>query len=491
MQYLTMKNSAKNLTIRTAVVPLPVLVELREEGNKIVFSGHGSIARLLLTIQEVLGFSFEIKIIKDYGMNLKNGSWTGRIGSLHRNESDITVPHAMSYQHSKLIDFTIPYWISDIIFCLRKGEQKSKLYAITYPFHIEVWIATIMTFFVGSIFFYLIFNVSAKFYSDKKTSLHDIVMALFASFTNKENNIFQPAGESRKLLVIMWILAVSTLVYSYSGCLMSFLSFPGLEDVPRTFPDLFQAVKNGHYTLSTNMKSVIGVVIKKGETESTATMKKFLTEGKLVEIEKRHFFERMFAIISFSNIVLFNVKTIGEENYLSSTDNLFMQFVSFGLRKNFPLKTEFDQILRRCLEAGLQEKFVSDEILRYSNERQSLFVEPDDFRPLTLNDLFGSFRNHFSRISQNLKQKYLPAITSILLNDPGITKIQNIQNMQYLTMKNSAKNLTIRAAVVPIPALVGLRVEGNKIVFSGHGSIAKLLLTIQEVLGFRCGLQQS
>ncbi|XP_023244439.1 uncharacterized protein LOC111642337 [Centruroides sculpturatus] len=120
-------------------------------------------------------------------------------------------------------------------------------------------------------------------------------------------------------------------------------------------------------------------------------MKKFLTEGKLVEIEKRHFFERMFAIISFSNIVLFNVKTIGEENYLSSTDNLFMQFVSFGLRKNFPLKTEFDQILRRCLEAGLQEKFVSDEILRHSNERQSLFVEPDDFRPLTLNDLFGSF----------------------------------------------------------------------------------------------------
>ncbi|XP_023234256.1 uncharacterized protein LOC111633854 [Centruroides sculpturatus] len=189
----------------------------------------------------------------------------------------------------------------------------------------------------------------------------------------------------------MWILAVSTLVYSYSGCLVSFLSFPGLEDVPRTFPDLFQAVKNGHYTLSTPMKSVVGVVVKKGETELTATMKKFLAEGKLVEIEKRHYFERMFAIISFSNTVLLNVKTIGEENYLYSTDNLFMQLVSYGLRKNFPLKTEFDQILRRCLEAGLHDKFLSDDLLSVSNKRQSLFVEPDDFRPLTLNDLFGSF----------------------------------------------------------------------------------------------------
>ncbi|XP_067132198.1 glutamate receptor ionotropic, kainate glr-3-like [Centruroides vittatus] len=297
----------------------------------------------------------------------------------------------MSYQHSKIIDFTIPYWISDIIFFLRKGKQKSKLYAITYPFDIEVWIATIITFFVGTIFFYLIFNMSAKFYSDKKTSLYAIVMAIFASFTNQGNDIFQPTGQSRKLLVIMWILATSILGYSYSGCLMSFLTFPGLEDVPRTFPCLFQAVKNGDYTLSTYMNSAIGAVVKKGETELTATMKKFFAEGKLVHSEKRHYFQRKFACISFNNEALLKIKIIGEENYLCSTDNLFMTLVSFGLRKNFPLKTEFDQILRRCLEAGIQEKFLSDELLRHSNERQSLFVEPDDFHPITLHDLFGSF----------------------------------------------------------------------------------------------------
>ncbi|XP_023210653.1 glutamate receptor ionotropic, delta-2-like [Centruroides sculpturatus] len=267
MESLTMKNSAKNFTIRAAATPIPTLVELREEGNKIVFSGHGAIAKLLLTIQEVLGFSFEVNIVKSYGMLLENGSWTGKIGAVYNNasiktESDVSLPHIMSYQHSKLIDFTIPYWTADIIFCLRKGKQNSKLYAITYPFEIEVWIATFIAFVIGVIVFNLIFNMSAKYYCDRKTSLSNIVMAIFSSFTNKGNSIFQPTGQSRKLLVIMWILAISILGYSYSGCLMSFLTFPGLEDVPRTFPQLIQAINSGHYKLSTNLKSAVGAIVK-------------------------------------------------------------------------------------------------------------------------------------------------------------------------------------------------------------------------------------
>ncbi|XP_023240000.1 uncharacterized protein LOC111638516 [Centruroides sculpturatus] len=103
------------------------------------------------------------------------------------------------------------------------------------------------------------------------------------------------------------------------------------------------------------------------------------------------FNERNIANIGFNNVMQFVKRLRGEDNFLFSTDILFIQLTSFGVRKNFPLKKEFDLTLRKCLEAGLYEKFLSDEVLRYSDEKQLLLVESDDFHPLTLDDLIGTF----------------------------------------------------------------------------------------------------
>ncbi|GIY82231.1 lig_chan-Glu_bd domain-containing protein [Caerostris extrusa] len=73
--------------IRIAVLPYRHVIEIKD-GNRIV---GGLEAKIINLLSNVLGFRYQIFISKEmaWGHPLENGTWTGLIGMVSRNESDL------------------------------------------------------------------------------------------------------------------------------------------------------------------------------------------------------------------------------------------------------------------------------------------------------------------------------------------------------------------------------------------------------------------
>lgn len=95
-------------------------------------------------------FKFRVRIIKPrdghFGVFIPDRGWTGLVGSLVRNESDIGVTAlSMTVTRSRVVDFTRAYYVETAAIMLRIPEEIQNYLAILEPFSVEVWILLIAT----------------------------------------------------------------------------------------------------------------------------------------------------------------------------------------------------------------------------------------------------------------------------------------------------------------------------------------------------------
>ena len=119
-------------------------------------------------IAQALRFSYSLipagKI--EIGRRLPNGSWTGLVGLIQRNETDMVISTlSVSEQRLQVADFSYPYNRVRLTFATRKPEYTPDLHAFVLPFSLGVWLFTIASLLFIPAACYAVFE---KKYSFKK-----------------------------------------------------------------------------------------------------------------------------------------------------------------------------------------------------------------------------------------------------------------------------------------------------------------------------------
>ncbi|XP_067122398.1 uncharacterized protein [Centruroides vittatus] len=227
--------------------------------------------------------------------------------------------------------------------------------------------------------------------------MYDVLWALFSSFANQGNDLFEAQGYSR-IVVLCWLMSMFILVSSYSGALMSFLTFSGYEYVPETFPELIEEMKKGHYTASILFHTGVGKYVLDATEKSPLLfeLKKLTMEGKVLNVKPtddifEYLLKPKHALIEYESDGWMYMSALGADQYITSKDTLYTQYEIYAIVKGFRYKKEINAVIHRLTEAGLVLQAINTQVNLLRNKKLVMKETDTEVKPLSVQDLVGAF----------------------------------------------------------------------------------------------------
>lgn len=336
-------------------------------------------SKLAYFLSQMLNFSFEIVHPRENvpSYKLKNGTWTGVVGMLNRGECDISLdPLAITEDRSEIIDFTFPFYFSDVTFLTNKPKAIPKSFAIFLPFTVRMWALVAIFVLTISFLFYAFVNTK-RTYLDSLFEVYGSLLQQSLGFNAKES--------SKRILVIFWLFAALILASCYKGILLSFLTVPFLTGV-RNREELAKAVRKGTYISKSYKNSYLISIFRKSTDESLRIIgDSMLINDKFLMTPDQLLQHHQAAYIN-ARIFLTPYKS----KYYLSDDSFFLMFIAGGVPKSFCCKSAIDEAIVRIVETGLYAKLFRDrdtlDEIRYMQE-----TDTEHISSLFLKDLWGAF----------------------------------------------------------------------------------------------------
>lgn len=369
-------------------VKLAALANRRSDAINAIDNGKGEIiycleASLIRLFARALKYSYTIENPKDtqIGQRLSSTNWTGLIGLLYREEADFSINMlGPTEERAEVVDFSYPYYITDVTFLTNKPEEMAKSFAIFYPFSYEIWLTLAIVYFVMSLVFFVI--------SNKQKSYQLILISMFGSLLTQSLN-FEFKTLHKRLVLIFWSTGVMCLTYSYQATLLTFLTFPPLKGV-HNMAELAKAVEEGTHICRTYKGSYIINTFLESEEQSLRIIGQSLKEHSGTLNDPKGFLDNLKikkgAFIT-GRVFLRSLK----EKYFLSQDRTFVMMFAIGMRKSFCCKKSLDKIIRRISEGGLYEKIWQDKDLFTRIKHLNEFISEEKEHQLSLGDTTAAF----------------------------------------------------------------------------------------------------
>ncbi|XP_067129920.1 probable glutamate receptor [Centruroides vittatus] len=354
----------------------------------------GADISLLNILAEKLHFSYEtvMPLELQYGVMDENGKWTGMIGMVANNRTDIGLPNAfITNSRLKVIDFSASYIYYSSNFIVRAPTQLSKATAIIRPFDKYLWLWIFISLTIVDMVIYGIVHT-------EENEIHHylyfskIYWWMFSIFIGQASGMENALTKCRCIIGLSRLCFVA-LLSAYSGMLISHLSFPIFTDVPDKFEELAIKVENGEYECG----SLKGTAIESLYTNSQEGLLRILgnvmnkNENRCVNVKQalEKVINEKYAFVLVNYILHFITMKSGPENYHMSR-GIFSFPSSISLSRNFPLKREFHKLILRGFEAGITNRFLAIETERILIKRKDHPQEELEHQ-IVIEDLIGAF----------------------------------------------------------------------------------------------------
>ncbi|XP_046572367.1 glutamate receptor ionotropic, delta-1-like isoform X2 [Haliotis rubra] len=209
---------------------------------------------LLQELASSFNFTYEVSEPADgeYGRIL-NGSWTGVVGMLERQDIDMAVaPLTVTQEREKVMDFVYPYYYDTGAALYKLPDKMSKKWlTLIRPFKWEVFLC------LGMVFIGMTFLLSGmEFVNIRKKKLPmtaaDIlgssVWHISGTFFRHGSNSLPKSSPGRILISFVWLFCI-IMVAAYSGNLIAFLTVS--KNYP-PFKTLAEVTEQTDYTWGTD-----------------------------------------------------------------------------------------------------------------------------------------------------------------------------------------------------------------------------------------------
>ncbi|KAF8763767.1 Glutamate receptor ionotropic like protein [Argiope bruennichi] len=375
--------------LKIVAMVLPDNFELNNELN-INLELLGYDGRFLQLILNALDVDYELMLPPDneLGRKTKDGNWTGLIGMLQREEADLSFHSIfLTSQREEVVSFSVPLTVTGITFLLRKPPYEFSNFAYAYPFDILTWILNLCILIIISSVFFIIMS--------QKLSFGKVFLAVYGSFIHQPM-ILPKTHKKWNWLFGLWLLFVAVLSFSYTACLLSFLSIPFERNAVRTFRQLSEGVQKGtHSVFSPKGSFIIDYLATSEEDHFRIIGKEIISNNWYYDMKDMNY------NTSFTEgIVYFHIRKglefyfddqVSKGDVIIGDENIAVSPIGFAMRKNFSFAEKLNNIISRTRSAGLYEKFMKDEHLKLRLNMSDGLSERKMQKQLSVNNLAGVF----------------------------------------------------------------------------------------------------
>lgn len=336
-------------------------------------------------LSSAFNVEYEIVVSTDgeYGSMLPNGTFTGPMGLVQRDEVDVVVPDlAITRGRKKAAEFSYPYFYDGFTFATKKPEFLPKFLAVVYPFTFELWILIVACLIFMCLLFYTIHR--------QRCSFEKAVLKTFGIFLNKCTG-FDSGTLGERLLLVSWMLGSMFITMSYMAVLLSFLTLPVREEGIKTIQDLSDAIAEGKYHAATYKGNYIPEVLSRSKDQNLHTIGNDV-KNHLIRVSQTKdlllYWNSKMALIAPRNYIAFL-----QNRCFISKDDFFSVMIAIAYRKSFCCPDQIDTVAHRIIEFGLHKKLNNEFLFRSFLDELSAEERHEEHPEimLTLADMSGAF----------------------------------------------------------------------------------------------------
>ncbi|XP_035216207.1 ionotropic receptor 25a-like [Stegodyphus dumicola] len=366
---------------------------------------NGFIFRIINTLADIYNFTYKVKEAEGrlYGMQQKDGTWSGMIGELTRKSADMGAGDlSWTLDRSIAIDLTLPIFPETSTFIYKAPAFYSRTWILFQDIDAKIWISLMSVLLASSsvycltLGFHEIWNRQEHKKVKEKIFLHAAVGSISSLYRILigQGISYIPCAASCRAILAVWIMGCFVLNSLYSGTLTSTLSLhksprpaDSLQDLLKKYPNAKLALRNNSQIHSyfkesplwRNMwlKNMESYVIP-GKVKIADTMEKVhgQQEGSSVYVwvAERAMLVKM--MHKYSDDPFICDLYVGREDIIRSDWSL-------ALIKNSPFLSQFDAKILRMHRFGLLEKWRKD----YWESAQGTCRPNDGLNPTALDPI--------------------------------------------------------------------------------------------------------
>ncbi|XP_023229852.1 glutamate receptor ionotropic, delta-2-like [Centruroides sculpturatus] len=354
-------SGAKNISYEWKIVSvqIPAYMKLDETETKIT---DGFYFHVFKAVQEKLKFSYSVikPLPKHVGYLTENGSWTGLVAKLVNKDADMAfVGLFLNPTRFAAMEFTSPLAFHPVTFAIKAPEKIPNWISIIKPFGLDMWIAILSTVFIFGLVLHKV--IERNFLTDEVGIFWPrsrVFWNLFCTLVYQGIKLENVKKFKSRFLVSIWWLSVVVLISSYSGTLISFMSCPITESVPKTFDELAIVVKDGEYSCGTIEKGAIWSYLMNSKNNRDKIFKDNILRHNYslsLSIASEKVKKERFSLIESE---YYTNKLMQKEPhaYSISADVLITFIQPYAVTKGFPFKQKLSKIITHLFEAGIVER---------------------------------------------------------------------------------------------------------------------------------------
>ncbi|XP_068216604.1 glutamate receptor 2-like [Palaemon carinicauda] len=175
--------------------------------------------------------NFEYELIRPegglWGNKLPNGSWTGMMGLIDREEVEMALgPFTITHEREEAADFSMEVQSDNQkIFLVRPGLEND-IGGFLKPFTFRVWLLVLASLICMSSFMTFMIWSEDKVFGPSTTNIASKAILWVIQTVSQESSEWLPRRDGGRLLVSTWLLATLVFMSSYSGILTAMLTVP-------------------------------------------------------------------------------------------------------------------------------------------------------------------------------------------------------------------------------------------------------------------------
>nr|QPZ88975.1 ionotropic receptor 11 [Diaphorina citri] len=440
------------VTIQHVPASIRTIISPTDSTSSIAVKYSGLELEILRALQNAMNFRINVyeppnSDIEKWGKKQLNGTYSGLLGEIEIGRADIGLGdlHYTPY-HLKLIDLSIPYITQCLTFLTPEIETDNSWQTLILPFHLDMWIAILITILLGGFLFYTLatFHLyiehkdftkppptpKPKAPSKLSIAINKYIKRKYSDISEKLSNSINemlkekpstegksqvdmllvvslpkmPTGWALRMLTGWWWLYCVLVVVAYRASLTAILANPAPRVTIDTLDQLAksslkcsgwgQQVKEFFLTSLDISGQKIGQRFE--EVRDIETVVKQISNGNLAFYENIYYLKYISMKYSTKSnndsrdtLINSTMQTSMSSLHIMSSCIINMP-ISLGLQKNSPLKPRVDTFMQRVIEAGLVKKWLNDVMLDITvTETEALSGNEEVKALMDLKKLYG------------------------------------------------------------------------------------------------------
>ncbi|XP_063600697.1 glutamate receptor ionotropic, kainate glr-3-like [Penaeus indicus] len=390
-------------------------------GSKPPYTVVGSLVEVMSIVAEKLGVCVEYVVPEDriFGTKSTNGSWSGVMGLVVREEVDMTgTVLSQEAGRSEAVDFSIPLYMDAQKIIYKSPVLTSDIAGFIKPYSGLMWslLATSMVLLITGLF--LVQSIHTRATRGRRNvepignsgtvwqSCQWILGSALAQCEDKaivlsfSAMVLVPSGTSVRVLWGMWLLAALIVGSVYRSNLKAMLILPKLR-LP--FDNLHELTQTDIPCFVPAGSALLHIILSAPPGSQLHKLHKQLRVSNNVERVVQGIMDGQFAVFSSEHILNFVIhltfsRTQSCPLYYASETFFGATSLSLAFPKGSPLKKKIDPILYNLQEFGILNKLYEDGV---QNLRECLKqASSNSLRSFDLIDFYGIFCVYLGAKSQ-------------------------------------------------------------------------------------------